>query len=86
MSAKFAIIECAIGKGKKPNSADALTDEEIEEFYYLSPWELTYNYITNMKTSITYLNFFINICKMDTNLNIIIASKRPNFICMHKVG
>ena len=45
MWAKFAIIECAIGKGKKPNSADALTDEEIEEFYYLSPWELTYNYI-----------------------------------------
>ena len=44
MWAKFAIIECAIGKGKKPNSADALTDEEIEEFYYLSPWELTYNY------------------------------------------
>ena len=23
----------AIGKGNKPNSADALTDEEIEEFY-----------------------------------------------------
>ena len=59
MWAKFAIIECAIGKGKKPSSADALTDEEIEEFYYLSPWELTYNYITNMKTSITYWNYFL---------------------------
>ena len=30
MWAKFAIIECAIGKGKKPNSANALTDEEID--------------------------------------------------------
>ena len=51
--------------------------------------ELTYtcNDITNMKTSITYLNFFINICKMDTNLNIIYyANKRPNSIWMHKVG
>ena len=46
MWAKFAIIECAIGKGKKPNSADALTDEEIEEFYRAgvlgnkTPWAL----------------------------------------------
>ena len=51
--------------------------------------ELTYtcNDTTNMKTSITYLNFFINICKMDTNLNIIYyANKRPNSIWMHKVG
>ena len=50
MWAKFAIIECAIRKGKKLNSADALTDEEIEEFYRAgvlgnkTPWALNSEY------------------------------------------